>query len=83
MSQTHNKFLQALRGLESKKTPIENDEMSANTNPDLEISEKVFDSNREETEEDGIRQGQLRMMKVRWQVEQARKCQIKQIPGCF
>ena len=77
MSQTHTKFLQALRGLESKKTPIENDEMSATTNPDLDITEKGFDPNREETEEDGIRQGQLRMMKVRWQVEQARKRQIK------
>ena len=51
--------------------------MSATTNPDLDIAEKVFDPNREETEEDGIRQGQLRMMKVRWQVEQARKRQIK------
>lgn len=73
MSKEHDKFLEALRGLERKKTPIDEDEVSPTNHPDLDIEKKVFDPNREETEEDGIRQGQLRMLKVRRQAEKWRQ----------
>ena len=56
-------FLQAMRGLEEVRTPLDGEIPTEDTA--LDSSQQKFDPNREETEEDGIQQERLRRLKVR------------------
>ena len=68
MQNPMDQFLEAMRGLEKARTPLDGEIPLSTRDTVLDSSEQMeFDPNRREVEEDGIRQEGLRRLKVRRQ----------------
>jgi hypothetical protein len=66
-----------MRGLENSKTPLSGETLPSTGDTALDSSQtQVSNLFRQEVEEDGIRQGALRLLKVRQQ-SKARQAQTK------
>ena len=72
-----DQFLGAMRGLENSKTPLSGEIPPSIDDTALDSSPtRASDLFRQEVEEDGIRQGALRLLKARQQSE-ARQARMK------
>ena len=77
MQNPMDQFLEAMRGLEKARTPLDGETPPSTRDTVLDSSEQMeFDPNRREVEEDGIRAERLRRLKVR-QLFKGRRGQTK------
>ena len=77
MKKPMNQFLDALRGLEKARTPLDEESQVSKNNTLDSSGKQISDLNRLETEEDGPRQAALRIAKLRQQAE-VRRSQKKE-----